>query len=218
VADLANWKVGDRVNYHCVDGVCNAPFNLAQIWGYGCWCNFGANMLQGRGTPQNKYDEICRDFELCLRCARWDGKNEGYYCDPATQTYNAVGGPTFIAGCSAGNPNSDCAAHTCMCEQTITSELMDIAFEWPRVTEWTPEFLHDANPRYNHAVGWDHEAYCPPPQGPNYEAECCGFYPKRFPYGVGNPNKGCCKDNVIYNPVFQQCCEDGSVMDNGACA
>merc|ERR1711981_1478769 len=71
----------------CEGGVCQAPLGLQGIWGYGCWCNFGAALMTGRATPVNKFDEICRDMQLCLRCAVRDSVIDGYGCDPKTKSY-----------------------------------------------------------------------------------------------------------------------------------
>jgi len=196
---------------HCPDGNCGVTFGLGPIWGYGCWCNFDQDLMEGRGRPQNKYDEICRDMQLCLRCARFDGKNEGYECDPITQSYGMQGGPDFASRCSAGNPDDECAAHTCTCEQQLLADFVGLAFQThPVSVVYEPEFKHGA--------GFDYEATCPPPQQPTHEMDCCGLYPARFPYGVGNPYKDCCRNEAIFNPLGEECCDNGSVALTGTCA
>lgn len=201
----------DRVmSTHCQDGNCQVPFSLQAIWQYGCWCNFGASLMEGRGQPANTFDSICRDFQLCLRCARFDGKNEGYECDPVTQEYNMQGGPDFNSRCS-GADNNLCATHVCTCEQTLLAELLEIVFEFPRVTEYEPEFLH--------ANGYDPSGDCPAIDRPDSDMDCCGLYPKRFPYGPSNPMKDCCEDQTIFNPFTHDCCNNGvgGVAETGAC-
>ena len=59
-------------NSNCPRGGCSSSFNLAGIDGYGCWCNFGSDLTKGSGPVQNVFDGICKKFDLCLRCARWD--------------------------------------------------------------------------------------------------------------------------------------------------
>ena len=75
-----NGTDGDRSSFdkHCEDGDCVVPFGLDRIWGYGCWCHFGADLMVGHGQPQNVFDAICKDLQLCSRCAKYDGKVEGY--------------------------------------------------------------------------------------------------------------------------------------------
>jgi len=66
---------------------------LQPIWGYGCWCNFGENLMQGSGKPQDAYDHICQSMQMCMRCAVMDSaeneENDGY-CDPLVDSYNAT--------------------------------------------------------------------------------------------------------------------------------
>jgi len=211
--ELAGNTTDSRSSFdkHCEDGNCIVPFGLDRIWGYGCWCHFGADLMVGHGQPQNVFDAICKDLQLCLRCAKWDGKNEGYGCDPVTQTWNGGSGPDFITQCTAGNPDNDCASHVCSCEQTIIAEIMDLAFQ-PHTpeNEYTDVYLHSNGFVFG-------EENCPKANGPQYDAECCGLYPKRFPFGSGNPNKACCADVTIYNPVYQECCNDGTAADAGSC-
>jgi hypothetical protein len=106
---------------------------------------------------------------------------------------------------------NECAAHTCTCEQQLLSELVGLAFQNPVVVTYEPEFLHSGG-------SFDYEVACPPPQQPTYDMDCCGLYPARFPYGVGNPYKDCCNNESIFNPLSEQCCGDGSVALTGTCA
>ena len=62
----------------CPAGQCDIPISLSQIWGYGCWCNFGADVGVGSGTPTDKFDEKCRDFQKCMRCVQNDAEDGGY--------------------------------------------------------------------------------------------------------------------------------------------
>merc|ERR1719461_23263 len=75
--DEENSNSNARVNQYCSGGVCNVPQNLQPIWNYGCWCNFektenNRGILSGAGEPLDVYDEICRDYQLCSRCAKRD--------------------------------------------------------------------------------------------------------------------------------------------------
>merc|ERR1712048_913272 len=139
---------GNRVNQlHCENGNCTVTMGLDKIWDYGCWCNFGPNLLKGRSQSQNLFDGICKDFQRCLRCAKKDNFN----CDPVTKTYNANSGPDFITACTGGNPDDQCAAHTCMCEQTLIAEILNEAFE--QTEPYNDQFLH--------SNGFDYENECP---------------------------------------------------------
>lgn len=106
-------KENDRVNnLHCEGADCVVPFGLDRIWNYGCWCNFGDNLMKGHGQPQNVFDSICKDFSRCLRCAKFDGNQENFECDPIVQTYTTGSGPDFMSKCSAGNPDDQCAVYS----------------------------------------------------------------------------------------------------------
>ena len=69
-----NRTAGGRTTSYCPPGGCVVLFDLSKIMGYGCWCNFQDDLSVGSGEPVDKYDELCRSFQLCMRCARWDGK------------------------------------------------------------------------------------------------------------------------------------------------
>jgi len=198
---------GNRVNQlHCENGNCTVTMGLDKIWDYGCWCNFGENLMTGRYQAQNLFDGICKDFQRCLRCAKKDNGN----CDPVTKVYNANSGPDFITACTGGNPDDQCASHTCMCEQTLIAEILNEAFE-------QSEPYSDM---YLHSNGFDYETECPKAAladaGAEAGSECCGVYPKRFPMGA-NTEVSCCSDAVLFNPLVRDCCTDGSVMDAGSC-
>lgn len=79
-----------NLDYNCDDNECDVPLNLRGIWGYGCYCNFGNKLTQGKGAPVNNEDSICKRMQLCLRCAEMDGREGGYYCNARTTTYNQL--------------------------------------------------------------------------------------------------------------------------------
>lgn len=49
--------------------------------------------------------------------------------------------------------------------------------------------------------------------GYNNVKSCCGSYPNRFPYKLGTSHQ-CC-NNVLYNSVNEQCCQDGRTVSIG---
>merc|ERR1712048_1317623 len=36
---------------NCGGGECTVPITLQGLWGYGCHCNFGGELMTGHGTP-----------------------------------------------------------------------------------------------------------------------------------------------------------------------
>jgi len=197
----------DRGSLNCQNGKCKVPISLSGIWGYGCWCNFGNDLLEGSGMPVNKHDKICQDLQFCLRCAKMDAEDDGTYtCDPKTDRFNAgfsFGKRKLSAECKKKNNKEPCPTHLCMCEMTLIGEL--IALIWEGYTY---------DPQYRHAkIGgnFDPEKYCLiiTPIGPTAK-ECCGAYPKRAPFSVGT-STACCDSNngELYNDISEHCCPTG---------
>lgn len=96
------------------DPNCNVPMNLLGIWGYGCWCNFGNYLTNGKGQPVNALDAICERMQKCLRCAEFDEvaeSSDDTECDVKNIEYNASfnqyinpkGLDTACAGRNEGN-------------------------------------------------------------------------------------------------------------------
>jgi len=201
--DMANREyLGDTRTINCPNGTCQTTWFITPIWGFGCWCNFGQALMSGTGQPVHRADTICRDMQLCLRCAKKDAKNRGEYCDPVTQTYNftaTAGG--FEADCTASNNGDLCAVDTCCCEQQFLSDLLAEVFN--------PGWVYDASFKHDH--GFSVEDNCPFGND-RQESDCCGKKPRRFPYN--STKRDCCKEVNVFNPINQVCCSDGSVVSS----
>ena len=181
---------------------------LAPIWQYGCWCNFDEDLTLGRDQPVDVYDRVCRRYQLCLRCARRDGKVNGEYCDPVGQNYvaeNSIGSSSGVGCAIAGS--SSCEEHVCLCDQNMLSDFLDLLFSG---TGEVPDssYLHDT---------YDFEANCAASDRTYEDVLCCGTYPTRYPYSPLNPNKDCCSDTTVYNPINEECCTDGTAATIGGC-
>ena len=206
-------------NSLCPGGNCMVSMGLQQIWGYGCWCNFDENLTEGGGTPVNTFDEICRDYTLCLRCAKYDGKVSDYGCDPKTQDYAVQHEGIQGLNCTLSNPDDICAQSVCSCEQTLLSDLIALIFlPASQRDDYTDEFLHangfDRFGSCNIGLGGSHpiDVTAPARDSPKDKNSCCGEYPRRFPFSESN--RLCCDERSLYNPISQQCCGD-SVIDSG---
>jgi len=204
-----NLGAGNASEYCDPDKGCNSPVQLDGIWGYGCWCNFGEHLLTGGATPVNEFDEICKNLQLCLRCAKMDGENDGYDCDPKTVEYNIAmewlnSDEALFSECEALNQADHCATHCCTCEVDMINSLIG--------TIWKMELYE---PAYKHSNGFSREENCP--TNPQHTlSACCGYYPKRFPYS--NEVRQCCRaDQSLYNPLNKDCCEDAGVSPIGSC-
>lgn len=221
--DIDEATVRAAVDWNCHDDECDIPVTLKGIWGYGCWCNFGGDLMKGKGTPVNPHDKVCQDMQLCLRCAEMDAGADGYTCNVKTVTYNsllqlgAIGmadnDNSINSGCTSINGNDKCAAHTCTCEVQMINDILELV--------WSG-YTHDMAPRhpdnpYGGAFDWDTECFTDP-QGQIIK-ECCGRYPFRFPFN--SLNKDCCEkggEYATYNPLDSVCCASGvEKVANGGC-
>jgi len=194
---------------HCPPGGCQSKFLVKPIWNYGCWCNFGKRLLMGAGAPVNLVDSFCRNLQLCLRCARWDGKHDPqpYQCDPMSQSYKGVQvGSKFEVDCSVGNDPNFCASHVCSCNTHFIMSLFTLI--------WDPDYEYDASYKHANGFDWDANCYNMPGEG---ETSCCGYYPTRYPYNVQSEFKQCCDEHFIFNPMDQCCSDNGEVLPIGTC-
>ena len=190
----------------CPPGGCTAEWDLSGINGYGCWCNFGDNLMKGEGSTVNELDSICRKYQLCLRCAKYDGKNSENSCDPKTDTYNSVHTQQGV-NCTAANPDNDCGTHLCSCNFQFYTAL--ISTLWEKDYSYSDEYLH--------SNGWSSDQ-CTGKITSNEETiSCCGFYPHRYPFSLSSSTKQCCNHVQVYNPATQQCCNGQNVRDIGSC-
>jgi len=192
---------------YCENGVCTQHVSLRGIWQYGCWCNFGNQLMHGSGAPVNVFDEKCKDLQRCLRCARQDGVNDGYECNPTTKQYSsalAMSNMGLQSKCSDANPGDDCAAHVCMCELNLIDDLLELM--------WSFVVYDD---QYLHSKGFDPEIMCETSPQIN-DMECCGYYPSRFPYSTYD-NDCCTNTQERYQVVTHECCSSWGVVPIGTC-
>jgi len=206
------------------------PIPLQAIWGYGCWCHFGEDLLQGQGTPVNTLDQFCKDMQLCLRCAVMDGNNcpsdendtdfdHDETCDPKTQNYESEFSKlpeeqSILADCADANPTNLCAKNTCCCEMKFISDLLSL------ITSMQP---FDIN--FQHKRGWDYEGNCLPKNtspkvpsnggnpGPPNPGPGNGDDAPQDPDGKNNTgdDKACCGKypyRFVYHTNNMDCCED----------
>lgn len=206
-----NGPGGRTINKNiCKNEKCEVPLTLSGIWGYGCWCNFGYNLLEGQGRPVNEYDEICKKMQLCLRCAKIDGVEDNYKCNPKTQDYNADFGwmpknEAILSDCTTNNENDVCAQHVCTCELALINDLLNVM--------WSGVVFDDS---YKHDNGWspDEPGRCEKSAtGDGQLKSCCGYYPERSPYGG---DIECCEESQQrFNPYIHQCCGSMGVYGIG---
>lgn len=198
---ISNALMDSNRGLNCKGPECEVPVTLSGIWQYGCWCNFGRNLMTGQGPPVNQHDVVCKYMNDCLKCAKRDATEDGYICEPRTAVYKAeLAWATNIqaieTNCARENPGDLCGAHVCTCELQLIDDLLDLVWE---------SYVYD--PQYLHSTGWDFEANCPAAADIG-DIDCCGKYPRRSPFRLGQ--KECCEGiEKVYNPFKEQCCESG---------
>lgn len=197
---------------------CIVPLTLKGIWGYGCWCNFDVQLLEGSSQPLNQYDAICKAMQQCLRCAVFDGEEQGEVCNPKdpNMEYNStykfnLGSQSMEADCGQQN-DGDCEIRVCTCELKLISGVLEALWDGA-----------DYNIDLLHIRGFDPNEECTatvdPTQGDAAtEPGCCGIYPERETYN--KVLRSCCTSatsQTIFNENTHVCCEtDGTVHETGA--
>lgn len=222
---------GNATDDMCPEDGCTVPIKLADIWGYGCWCNFGDELGWGRGPTLDEYDHVCNLMMRCNKCAKMDAEDRGDVCDPKTESFNAnlrwdKEQFALVADCSAENDN-DCGVHLCSCETTFIANLIKAL--------WTD---NDLVPGYAHSnTTWDGSLCVPqkpeetledifgttlaPTTVEDEEADesemfCCGLYPDRYSYN--SALWGCCDapyNKNRYRLTDEICCANGDVFEIG---
>lgn len=176
---------------------------MSEITNYGCHCMFGAKWRHGRSKPVNIVDSTCKDLAMCYKCVFIDHDVEAIPgdCDTVTESYT---GPSLIQvqnkgifqACSDENAGDICKTRTCSCDTNFVYRLIEIFFD---ATSFDEQPQHDQN-------GFDFENECPRrDDAGSLVKECCGTYPKRFPFGLREGQRACCVDRT-YNPFNLNCC------------
>lgn len=190
----------------------NFSATLMPFWGYGCWCNFDKADFQGRGTPVDEADRLCRDASLCFECATIDGDAENAKCNPYNQDYtstvvrnpktpNTLSGISFTCPWDKNNFDS-CSVRTCLCELNFISKIWSMMIAGGAV-----------NNDYKHSNGkFDVAAQCQSNSNP-HDKKCCGTYPDRKPFN--SESNECCHDTRIYSPGLSKCCVGGKTVSHG---
>lgn len=195
----------------CKNGKCIIPLDLSSAWNYGCWCSFGKLLMTGQGQAVNELDQICKNMQLCLRCAEEDAINQGETCDPKTQSFTSVfsaafGSKGIVATCTDSNP-THCARNTCMCQTQLLADMIQLIFTGYRHDLSYLEGNFDRNdpnscPRSKTQEGLD--------------TECCGYYPARKPFSLNGIRECCDNDQNIFSNLSHKCCDSG-VREIGMC-
>lgn len=186
--------------------------NMGLVNGYGCWCYFENDNYKGKGTPVDAIDQYCKLLHQGYECIIMDFENTPFACIPWEVDYNsAYAGGYHPLGLQPGHIEDECDRINTVgtCQNAVCR--VEGYFMQGFFTEAIFNMGIDTTKNHNNGFNPEDEANCPtivhnPGQ---YDMECCGEYPKRFPYKDRDNNK-CC-GNSTYNPTMFVCCSDGSV-------
>ena len=190
----------------------SAVFN--DIDGYGCWCHFGENWRKGQGQPVDVFDQECANLFKGYQCISMDTETEegnGFTClayetqylEPLQISFDTPD-EFLINDCESknifGNDSalSTCRVRSCIVESFFIRNLAIHKFSGEATND---EFLLEN--------GFDYDSQCFVKKIGRQEKACCGNYPSRFPYQTRGGDFQCCGENLPYNSVLFQCCDDG---------
>lgn len=196
-----------RASNLCPQGGCFVPISMEEIWDYGCWCNMD-EPTKGSGPTQDEYDEVCKSFVQCSRCAEADGltadgaTGDGSECSATETPYSASfewddASFGFVADCNQPPNDNNCAIHLCSCQVQLITDVLNLM--------WAQAARTDA---YQAENGFD-DSVCivgdstgaNDNSGEEPTVVCCGEYPRR----------------VAYSPVVNCCDASLQLQDFGTC-
>jgi hypothetical protein len=166
----------------------------------GCWCNMIGNYEKRKGQPVGSLDISCRAQNHCYRCIGMD-----FGCDPLNSPYTVVIDPDSYELTCEQNTNP-CALNACLCDlDFINNIIQNISEEGSNVSGLTE------------SGGFNTLATCvgSGSGGPKAE-QCCGDFPKRFPFSDNYGQRSCCAGKT-FNTNTLECCAGGEIKGIGYC-
>jgi len=173
--------------------------NLQAIDRYGCWCYFQEDHGQGKGSPVDAVDRICKDLHHCYECAEIDVFNaNGGECTAYEIGYNSgisFGIDGLVETCDTLNGDL-CAKAACQCEGVFVIKMISVFI--------TVGALNPLNLPEN---GFVQKDSCPINEDgvKTEERDCCGLAPFRYPFKP--VDRECCGP-ATFDPALQECCND----------
>lgn len=187
-----------------------------RIQNYGCHCFPGQTReVGGHGPALDQQDVTCRTLSRCHRCISMQyGDN--------TQNYRFLHKNGDI-DCERNlvNGNGQAAYDLCQCDaqfaRDIASFWKDEDFNnyfWLKPNQMNKP-IERRDPEHQSKFSEDNPGICDPVVIESKADECCGSYPFRYPYD--SDDKSCCDNSDIFNPLFSECCDDGTIAKAGEC-
>ncbi|CBY09754.1 unnamed protein product [Oikopleura dioica] len=195
-------------------GLPNLDRPATDYLNYGCWCNVLEDRSHARkafGKSLDSLDLACQNWEQCLKCTQMDDTD----CEPLLTDYSVLLGtvssggaysPGSTATTSCDSNANGCGKWSCQCDARFASQFVAAI----REGDFNKVNLHDSNK-------WDRSSMCAWTGDYDTHDECCGEYPKRFPFATNFGQRACCH-NKTYNTNDATCCANGHISTTGTCA
>lgn len=197
--------------------------NYLSLFDYGCWCyNPATGFGKGRGKPLDAFDTECRklahNYECLIietvnnaenACENEEPWTTSYNLDPAGYMHIFNGNiDGVLDACITGNAGNVCATNVCKAELkfaavTIAAAGMD---------------GYSASKKHDNGFDAREEGKCEAAQRDtteDFERECCGSYPEKFPY-KRTASRGCCNDRT-FDVNNLQCCKSSLTYVGDIC-
>jgi len=175
--------------------------SFTDILSSGCWCNMINNYDKRHGHPVGSMDTACRAHSHCYKCLSMD-----YECTEALNTYQVLIDPKTDEFTCEKNSNP-CAIRACQCDVELVNNLVlaagDESYNIPSLTEYG---------------GFDPAQSCVATGSgiAGKPDQCCGDYPKRFPFHSASGGRECCNGKT-FNTKNLECCSTGEIKGIGSC-
>lgn len=173
------------------------------IQNYGCHCFPGLSRAAGGSGPaMDDYDRLCKKLYRCHKCIEHDHDD---LIDVNVGKYRwSINGDGSL-NCDA-NPDQH-KKDLCLCDADYAMELASV---WDDATYDYSLWNNKKNKLYS----FDAAGTCVAAAF-NGDMQCCGSYPKRYPYNADT--RMCCANKGTYDPTLEDCCTDGTVTSPGNC-
>jgi len=167
----------------------------------GCWCNMINNYDKRKGHPVGTMDTACRAHSHCYKCINMD-----FECTAIDSAYQVFVDPETNDFTCEKNTNP-CAIRACECDVELVNNLVTTVGEEAQNIAALTEY-----------GGFDPSTQCIAGGGGSggKPDQCCGEYPKRFPFYSDFGARGCCAGKT-FNANSLECCAGGDVKGIGTC-
>jgi hypothetical protein len=167
--------------------------NVEKYCDYGCYClPLGdKDNWVGAGEPVDEIDELCHQLWQCYKCLQLENDKR---CNGRSNYDWTLNGSK--AKCL--NPKRSCDGQVCQCDITFATRLAAIQDTYKK--------------EYHRKNGFDRRQTCKKRPSKKYPDE-------NNKVGKAVPRECCGKgfDRTIFKPIYQECCNDGTVRDIGEC-